>query len=234
MLKKEYRYFLFDLDRTIWDFDTNARNNIFSLIDSFHLNSVKKSDFYKAYESVNHRLWAKYEAGEIPKEHLRWKRFQETLSLFGIHNLKLAEQMGEAYLSNMPEQTALMPHSLEVLEELYNRGVKMAIITNGFKEVQYKKISNCKLDKFFEAVLVSEEQGVHKPSPVIFKRALNSIGGEKNSAIMVGDDFTNDIEGAMIFGIDQFFYNYKSIPCDGGPTYESEDLRDLLTFPTQQ
>ena len=45
---------------------------------------------------------------------------------------------------------------------------------------------------------------------------------------MVGDDFANDIEGAMIFGIDQFFYNYNSVPCDGGPTYDSSDLRDLV------
>ena len=146
----------------------------------------------------------------------------------------MAEQMGEKYLDNMPLQTALMPFASGVLEELKRRGAKMAIITNGFKEVQYKKIANCKLERYFDSIMISEEQGVHKPSPVLFKRALNSIGGEKNKSIMVGDDFANDIEGAMIFGIDQFFYNTKSVPCDGGPTYESADLRDLLTCSTQQ
>ena len=45
---------------------------------------------------------------------------------------------------------------------------------------------------------------------------------------MVGDDFENDIEGAQIFGIDQFYYNPKHKPCDGGPTYESDNLIDLL------
>lgn len=110
----------------------------------------------------------------------------------------------------------------------------MAIISNGFKEVQYKKLSNSGIVHFFDAILISEEEGVHKPSPIIFKRALNSINGIKSSAIMVGDDFTNDIEGAMIFGIDQFFYNYKGIDCDGGPTYNSRDLRDLITYSPPQ
>lgn len=104
----------------------------------------------------------------------------------------------------------------------------MALITNGFKEVQYTKLANSGIEKYFDAVMISEEQGVHKPSPIIFKRALDAIGGVKSEALMVGDDFANDIEGAMIFGIDQFFYNYNSVPCDGGPTYDSSDLRDLV------
>ena len=45
---------------------------------------------------------------------------------------------------------------------------------------------------------------------------------------MVGDDFTNDIEGAQIYGIDQFYYNPYHKPCDGGPTYESDNLIDLI------
>ena len=47
---------------------------------------------------------------------------------------------------------------------------------------------------------------------------------------MVGDDFPNDIEGAQIFGIDQFYYNPYNKPCDGGPTYHSSDLKDLLNY----
>ena len=121
-----------------------------------------------------------------------------------------------------------MPHAMEVLEKLHMKGIKMAVVSNGFKEVQYRKLNKSGIDKFFQAVMISEEQGVHKPCPIIFKRAIKAIGGDKKETLMVGDDFANDIEGAMIFGIDQFFYNYKNTPCDGGPTYESNNLRDLL------
>ncbi len=234
MLKKRYNYFLFDLDRTLWDFDANAFNNISSLLDSFGLGEFEKGGFYSTFDKVNHLLWARYEKGEIAKDLLRHERFYRTLLEYGIDNRDLSVKMGEEYLERMPYQTVLMPYAFEVLSSLKELEVKMALISNGFKEVQYKKIKNCSLDGFFDAVLISEEQGVHKPSPIIFKRALNAIGGIKNEALMVGDDFANDIEGAMIFGIDQFFYNYKQLPCDGGPTYNSGDLRDLLKVSSQQ
>lgn len=229
-MSKKYNFFLFDLDRTLWDFDANAENNIFSLIDRYKLEVGDKMTFYQKYDQINHRLWADYEKGILSKERLRGERFHMTLLEYGIDNRVLAEEIGEAYLREMPHQKILMPHALEVLTALRNNGAKMALISNGFKEVQYTKIKNSGIDHFFDAVLISEEQGVHKPSPIIFKRALNAIGGIKSETIMVGDDFANDIEGAMIFGIDQFFYNYKSVPCDGGPTYNSSDLRDLLTI----
>lgn len=228
MLKKRYKYILFDLDRTLWDFDANAQNNIYIHLEKYNLPIEDKEEFYRKYNEVNHRLWALYEKGELIKETLRWERFYLTLLEYGIDDKELAVKFGDEYLAEMPNQTILMPHAAEVLEELKERGCKMALITNGFKEVQYTKLANSGIAKYFEAVMISEEQGVHKPSPIIFKRALDAIGGVKSEALMVGDDFANDIEGAMIFGIDQFFYNYNSVPCDGGPTYDSSDLRDLV------
>jgi len=229
-VSKKYNYFLFDLDRTLWDFDANAANNILSLIQKYDIQVHNAEDFYRSYDIINHRLWADYEKGLLAKEVLRGERFYQTLLEYGIDDRELAEKIGEDYLNEMPNQTILMPHALEVLTELQKRGAKMALISNGFKEVQYTKLKMSGIDHFFDAVLISEEQGIHKPSPIIFKRALKAINGIKSESIMVGDDFANDIEGAMIFGIDQFFYNYKSLPCDGGPTYNSTDLRELLSI----
>ena len=228
-MSKKYRYILFDLDRTLWDFDTNAKNNIFTLLDRFNVTSDKQG-FFDNYDRINHALWAEYEKGIITKDTLKGERFYRTLKLYGIDDRNIAQQIGDEYLRQMPLQKALMPNAMEVLTELKRRGCKMAIITNGFKEVQHKKLEISGIAGFFDTVMISEEQGVSKPCPVIFKRALNAIGGNKESAIMVGDDFANDIEGAMIFGIDQFFYNYRSIPCDGSPTYNSNDLSELLTI----
>jgi len=228
-MKKGYKYYLFDLDRTLWDFDTNARNNIFSLLDDYDITDDKQG-FFDNYDKINHALWAEYEKGAITKAVLKSERFYRTIKLYGIDNREISEEFGDKYLDRMPLQNALMPNTMEVLTELKKRGCKMAIITNGFKEVQYKKLERSGIARFFDAVMISEEQGVNKPCPVIFKRALNAIGGEKERTIMVGDDFANDIEGAMIFGIDQFFYNYHSVPCDGGPTYSSNNLLDLLAI----
>lgn len=233
-IQKDYQYILFDLDRTIWDFETNSNNNIRYILDEMSLTSIEKSQFCTVYKKHNKQLWEKYEQGIIDKETLRWKRFFDSFEEFGIYDIELAKQFGERYIENMPNMTQLMPNAREVLETLFHYGCKMAIVTNGFKEVQYKKIKNASLEHYFRAVIVSEEIGYHKPSPMVFKRAMTALKAKKENTLMVGDDAYNDIEGAMIYGIDQFYY-YKNqeIKYKVGATYESDDLSDLLTFFSQ-
>ena len=154
---KEYKYYLFDIDRTLWAFDLNAKNAIFYLIDEFSLAEkigVKDKDlFFKRYEEINKILWQRYERGEITKETLRSLRFRETFIIFCRENNRYSEfgsttqeqeanitsfsqTFGEAYLERMIYETALEPNAREVLDTLKKRGCKIAVISNGFKEVQ--------------------------------------------------------------------------------------------------
>ena len=262
---KEYKYYLFDIDRTLWAFDLNAKNAIFYLIDKFKLaESIGVTDkelFFQRYEEINKVLWQRYERGEITKDTLRSLRFRETFIIFCEENGRFAQfgktseeqqanitsfsqEFGEAYLERMIFETALEPNAREVLETLKARGCRIAVISNGFKEVQYRKMRNSGIIDYIDAFFISEEVGIHKPCPVIFKRALEALCGKeayaikekrpgiKSQALMVGDDFTNDIEGAQIFGIDQFYYNPYHKPCDGGPTYESDNLIDIIANKT--
>lgn len=228
----KYRFFLFDLDNTLWDFNTNARDCVIELIGTFKLHPYIQDPaaFYDAYHANNKALWELYEAGQMSQKTLRSKRFAMTLEQAGVPGAEaLAPKFGEAYLSLMPTKTKLIPHARHVLEYLKSKHAGLALITNGFKEVQYKKIRSSGLDVFFGThIFISEEIGYHKPSPRIFTAALTSINGKKKETIMVGDDFRNDMEGAQVFGIDQYFYNPQRLPCDGGPTYMGHDLRDLM------
>ena len=258
-MKKEYKFFLFDLDRTLWDFDRNAKSALFKLVDSQNLTQlfgvVDKEEFFQKYEVINQGLWKQYERGEILKEELRCNRFLFTLqqilqdaqwgslpahsySAEQLHSFALA--FGEKYLEFMAMETSLVPGAEKVLKAVKAKGGRIAIISNGFKGVQYRKMNTTCIHKYVDAVVVSEEAGAMKPSPIIFRKALESICGTeyyneapsraRNEAIMVGDDFPNDIEGAQIFGIDQFYYNPYNRECDGGPTYESNNLEDLLKY----
>jgi putative hydrolase of the HAD superfamily len=121
-----------------------------------------------------------------------------------------------------------MPHAREVLEHLSAKGCQMCIISNGFKQVQNLKLERSGIRNYFEGVFISEEVGVHKPHPEIFRAAVTALNAKKSDCLMVGDDFAKDIEGAQVFGIDQFFYNPNRIPCSGGPTYESDTLLDIM------
>ena len=115
----------------------------------------------------------------------------------------------------------------------------MAILSNGFREVQYRKLRGAGISEYFSAVVVSEEAGCLKPRPGIFAYAVEQLSGirrqddpeawreAKRQTLMIGDDPVNDIEGAQIFGIDQFYYNHKGNRAISHATYESSDLTPL-------
>lgn len=256
---KNYKYFLFDLDRTLWDFDKNAKTALFKLVDSQRLGELfgvtDKEEFFQKYEVINQNLWRQYEKGEVQKEELRRNRFLFTLqqildeapagSLPAHHYtteqmLSFANAFGEKYLEFMAMESSTIPGAEEVLKAVKAKGGKVAIISNGFKSVQYRKMNTTCIHKYVDAVILSEEVGIMKPSPIIFRKALEAICGEeyykeapsraRNEAIMVGDDFPNDIEGAQIFGIDQFYYNPYRRECDGEPTYMGNSLVELLKY----
>ncbi|MDD2292811.1 MAG: YjjG family noncanonical pyrimidine nucleotidase [Bacteroidales bacterium] len=229
MIIDRYNFFLFDIDRTLWDFDTNAAVAMHAMLNEFQIDIGSYDEFISYYEVINHHLWDEYEAGRITKEYLRRERFYQTLkNNYGKDDLDLSERMGNRYLEYMALGKALMPGALDLLRAIQSKGGKMAIVSNGFREVQYRKMEVSGIANFFSAVMISDEIGVHKPHPAIFKKAMEAIGGGKKETLMVGDDYRNDIEGAQIFGIDQFYYNPNNIPSDKGATYESSDLWDLI------
>lgn len=242
---KDYKYYLIDIDRTLWDFDKNSELAIHTLI-SRHSRLEKaiqevencedcKHRFFERYDIVNHKLWADYESGVIDKDTLRWLRFHEAFKLYGIDDEPFAREFGEEYLQQMICEKELMPGALDMLNRIRDTGASMAVLSNGFKEVQYHKLARSGISGFFSTVVISEEVGFHKPLPDIFRIALERLCGftkdedpegwicAKAATLMVGDDFENDIEGAQIFGIDQYFYNHKGADCPGA-TYEGSTL----------
>ena len=251
MTIRPYRYYLIDLDRTLWDFDSNSEHAIELLLkqntvlsSAVHEKKGYGADamhrFFLKYDRINHRLWAEYEKGRLNKDELRWLRFHNAFLLYGIDDSRLAKDFGERYLEQMTHETALMPGAWKMLESIRSAGGKMAVISNGFKEIQYRKLQGSGILHFFSAVVVSETAGCLKPRPGIFEyavRLLSGIDGKmdhsawkqvKRDTLMIGDDPVNDIEGAQIFGIDQFYYNHKRLKAISHATYESSDLSPLI------
>ena len=106
----------------------------------------------------------------------------------------------------MPDFNHLFEHTFEILDYLHPN-YKMHIITNGFNEVQFKKIENSGLSKYFNKIITSEEAGVKKPNPKVFEYALEKANTNASSSIMIGDNIEADIEGAINCGIRAIHYN---------------------------
>ncbi len=226
---KTYKCLFFDLDRTLWDVETNQREAQRILYEKYGLERYCPGfdAYFDAYLEINDRLWLGYRDGTVTREYLRNHRFTELLGRFGVRNLKLAIRLGNDYIRLAPTFRNLMPHARETVEYLYGRGYPMDIVTNGFDEVQHVKLANCGLGRFFRHVICSEKAGANKPDPRIFRYALRKAGVGAGEALMIGDDPENDMEGAIGAGIDTVYYHPTGTPHGLGVTWEIRDLSRL-------
>jgi putative hydrolase of the HAD superfamily len=226
-----YKHIFFDLDRTLYDFDKNNLQTLKLLFESHKLyrNGIATfDDFFKAYKEINTGLWEQYKRKEITKEFLNHKRFFETLSVFGLDN-GMARQMASDYIRLSPLQTALVEGAKETLDYLMPR-YKLHIITNGFEEIQFKKIRRCGLDPFFTHVITSEAAGAQKPHPDIFIYASEQTGAIATESLIIGDDPESDIAGGRQAGMDQVWLARPGEVCQPEPTYTIADLRSLISL----
>lgn len=162
----------------------------------------------------------------IDSEFIRKERFKKILEPFQVHEEKLSENISQDYLEICPRKGNLMPHAIEVLNYL-TQNYKLAIITNGFEEIQHQKLSAGKLDGYFEHVITSQKAGHRKPAREIFQYALRSNAIESHEAIMVGDNLITDIGGAKNASIDPVFFNADKIQHSELLDHEIHSLDEL-------
>ena len=212
---KKYIHIFFDLDNTLWDFKSNSKLAMLSTFQLLGLDNKKVSfeDFYAVYTKHNEQLWTAYRNKQVKKKDLTFQRFQFTFEELGISGIDAA-QMNDLYLDEMPKQKNLMPGAKDVLESLKAKNYHLYIITNGFKEVQHKKLKSSGLENYFTKIFISEELRTPKPDPDIFEYALKSANARKSKSLMIGDDWEVDILGALRFGINAVYFKPVSLPND--------------------
>ena len=228
-----YKDLFFDLDHTLWDFETNSRETIQELYTTHRLAELGIVDFdgfYSTYSAHNHRLWDRYTKGFIKQEELRWKRVYLSLLDFKVANEPLAKEMSQAYLEILPNKKHLFPYTIEILEYLKQKDYKMHLITNGFESVQFKKIKNSGIADYFIEVITSEGSNSLKPQKEIFEYALKNAKASVAESIMIGDNEFADIQGGINMGMDTVFVNHiQAIPTIPA-TYTITHLKELETI----
>jgi putative hydrolase of the HAD superfamily len=229
-----YEHVFFDLDHTLWDFETNSKETLQDLYDELGLGSMGIpgfDHFHKTYHHHNTIFWDRFRKGYITREELRWKRMWRTLLEYKVADEPLARQMAERYLEILPTKKNLFMDTVEILDYLKDRHYPMHLITNGFEKVQHAKLNHSGIRHYFTHVITSEQAGIMKPHAAIFEFALQKTGAHPGSSIMVGDTLDADIEGANNAGMDSVYFN-PNVPADGKivPTYVIRTLAELKTI----
>jgi putative hydrolase of the HAD superfamily len=231
----KYKHLFFDLDHTLWDFESNSRQTLEEIYSSMNLRDAGVDDFdqfHKNYLAHNDKLWDRYRKGFIKVDELRWKRMWLSLLDFKIANEPLAKAMGILFLDLLPSRKLLFPHTTETLDYLAGKNYSLHLITNGFEHTQHSKLKNSGLDRYFNYVITSEGSKSLKPQKEIFEYAMKQTGASVSDSIMIGDTIDVDILGAMNAGLDQVHVNHLTkepvaISEKMFPTYTVYDLKQL-------
>lgn len=232
--QKQYKDIFFDLDHTIWDFDTNAKLSIFEMFDELKLDTIIEVDaetFFPVYLENNHLLWARYEQGFISSSDLKWKRMWRTLLHFKKPDEVLSKTMSEKFLDILPIQKTLFPYTIEILDYLKAKQYKLHLITNGFEATQKLKLQHSGLAPYFIEMITSERSQSMKPKKEIFEFALNETDAKLETSIMIGDNLKADIQGAINAGMDNVFMNHiNETVKDILPMHTITHLKELETI----
>ncbi len=229
-MKKAYKHIFFDLDHTLWDFERSAEETKREMFETMKLKD-KGIESYEAfrenYIGINLALWALYREDKIGKDDLNFRRFYDTLCVMGIDDRSLGVAMASGFIDGISSKTYLFPYAKETLEYLCER-YPLHIITNGFEEVQFRKLKNSGMDRYFSSVITSEEAGSKKPDAEIFRFSLRKTGALAEESLMVGDDLLVDMAGARQVGIDQLYVNHEKKMHDEPVTMEVFSLEEIM------
>jgi putative hydrolase of the HAD superfamily len=182
---------LFDLDGTLYDRDRLAAALFEEQYHAFaaDLRGVSSEQFlHDAHEMDDHGYGVK-ESGYLALVR-RW----------GLDDA-LAERLVAHFWESYDGHCRLSSDARRTLDELRARRLKLGVVTNGVGPRQRRKIEALGLTHAFDAILVSEEEGVRKPDAEIFRRALARCGVAAREAVFVGDHPVADVDGAHRAGL---------------------------------
>ncbi len=201
----------FDLDHTLWDFEKNSALTFKKILQE-HKVKVGLSQFLEVYVPVNLSYWKLYREEKIKKEDLRYQRLKTTFdTLQFIIEDDTIHSLSTDYIQHLSSFNHLLPNTIEILDYLRPK-YKLHIITNGFQEIQEKKMKSAGIMDYFDQIVNSEMAGVKKPNPLIFKLALKKANVLPEKAIMVGDNIEADILGAQAVGFHTLHFNAHNEP----------------------
>jgi putative hydrolase of the HAD superfamily len=204
----EIKHVFFDLDHTLWDFEKNS-DLTFNKIFLKHEIKTDLGDFLKVYKPLNIQFWKLYREEKITKTELRYQRLK---TAFDVVNYSIEDDLIDTlaidYIEYLPNYNHLFEGAFEILEYLKDK-YKLHIITNGFEEIQTKKMQSSRILDYFCTIVTSESVGVKKPNPKVFNFALEKANAQNTSSIMIGDSIEADIEGALSVGMKALHANFE-------------------------
>jgi HAD superfamily hydrolase (TIGR01549 family) len=219
------RAVLFDLDDTLFDHHRSARAALAGVHAAF-ASGVAFDDFERHHIHFLEEMHIEVLAGRVPLDDARRERFRRVFAALGLAiDEGTTDAVACAYRDGYMAARRATDGAAALLAQLRPHA-RVAIVTNNLLEEQQNKLEYCGLAPFVDALVASEDVGVSKPDPAIFRIALDRLGASRQHAVMVGDSWQADIAGAHAAGIRAVWFNPQRLPRPL-PAYEVEEIYGL-------
>ena len=207
---------IFDLDGTLLNRDESVKMFIDRQYDRLHklIGHIPKDTYVTRFIELDNR-------GYVWKD----KVYQQLANEFNIVDITW-EDLLQDYICEFKNNCIPFPNLIRMLEELKSNNLLLGMITNGYGQFQMDNILALDIDKYFDVILVSEWEGMKKPDPRLFNKALEKLNVSANESIFIGDHPENDVKAAKNVGMKGIWK--KDFQCDHvDADYIVDDLMEL-------
>lgn len=229
-MKGAFTTILWDVDNTLLDFDYSCRG---ALRQGFQaMNQELTEDMISRYFEINDKYWKMFERGEITKEEVLYKRFEQFFEEYGLLGRPgvSVDTFRKEFQRSLGNIYSYLDDSLSICKALQTK-FKQYIVTNGVSSTQRSKLGLSGFTEVMNGLFISEEVGAPKPTKEYFDFCLEQIEEkDKNRILLVGDSLTSDIKGANMAGIKSCWYNPKEKVLSEGyhVDFEIVDLHQIF------
>jgi putative hydrolase of the HAD superfamily len=218
---------LFDLDDTLFDHRGCAHDALSALYESQpSFRSMTFAALQEAHAEFLEQLHAEVMLGRVSVDAARIERFRRLLHAAGANAAgEDAAALAVLYRDTYRQRRRASAGAVALMGAV-RRHVPIGVVSNNVLDEQQEKLRICGLDQFVDELVVSAEVGVSKPDPEIFRVAINRLAVSAQQAVMVGDSWAADIEGARAAGIRAIWFNPTGVVAPDSAA-DVEQLRSL-------
>ena len=210
-----FRAICFDLDETLLDDERGAQvaaeHTTRKIVDTYP--NVDAQCLMTNYLGAGKQIWSGL--GKIPStgdplksgDEIRVKVWSLALAASGVNSPEASHFAARTYAEARRTIGYIAFEDVEPTLHRLHGQCRMAVITNGTRQIQLEKLAITQLSRYFDVISVSEELGYGKPDPQIFDSTLRELDVPANRAVHVGDNLDDDIAGALAAGMSAVLIN---------------------------
>ena len=208
----DVRAVLFDLDETLIAQRKSFEDIGAEAFAAFEeqLAPVTRQQFWQAFWPRAVDMWHLMIEGVVSGAEARYHTMRNALRALEA-DLDLAGPLHAQADQALLEAGTLYADALATLRALRAAGYTIGVVTNGYSDMQRRKIARHELGPAVDFIVVSEEARAHKPDPRIFEQALVLAAVAPDEAVYVGDLLHNDVGGAMRAGMHALLHDPRGL-----------------------